>query len=97
MGRIQPNVDSALGGRNGALMINITVGNNEVEIEGTKYHSFNDKDILAAMVRDIIERCLYSGESLILYKEIDKNRQVLIDEWVNPHVSSRYNRRSDAV
>ena len=70
-------------------MIDITVDNNEVEVEQKKYHSFNDKNELARLIEDIVNKCLYSGESITLWiaKGEIKN---LSQEWVNPHVSSYY-------
>ena len=72
-------------------MIDIIVGNNQVTIEGKNYHSFNEIANLASMLTDIVERCLYSGESIIL--RIDRIDRVDVhQEWVNPHVSGRYKR-----
>lgn len=75
-------------------MIDITVDNNEVKVEGQIYHSFNNREALKLMLNDIIERCLYSGESISLWI-IRNDRKENVQEWINPHVSSRYNRRNE--
>lgn len=75
-------------------MIDIIVKNNEVSVENKLYHSFNEKENLTLMLTEVIEKCLYSGESIILrveYTDYIETKQ----EWVNPHVSSRYQRRKE--
>lgn len=70
-------------------MIDILVSNNEVSIENKLFHSFNVKENLASMLEETIEKCLYSGESVILYIERGDKKE-LVQEWINPHVSNRY-------
>lgn len=47
-------------------MINIIVDNNQLEIEGKKYHSFNVKENLLEAIDVIFKQCLYSGETICL-------------------------------
>jgi hypothetical protein len=75
-------------------MIDIVVRNNEVFVDGRLYHSFNERENLTLLLSKVIESCLYSGESIIL--RIDKSTHIeTVQEWVNPHVSSRYKRTKD--
>lgn len=62
-------------------MIDITVSNNQVEIDMTTYHSFNDKDTLAKMIIDIINKAKYSGESMIVFVDIDGNTKQMSEQW----------------
>lgn len=61
-------------------MIYITVGNNEISVEGKLYHSFNEKDNLTEALRDIIERVKYSGETISLWKA-QGDKKIFIEEW----------------
>ena len=49
-------------------MIDITIDNNEVTVEGRLYHSFNDRVALGLMLTDVIDKAKYSGESITLWK-----------------------------
>ncbi len=62
-------------------MIDITVSNNQVEVENITYHSFNNKETLVKMIEDIINKAKYSGESMILYVEINEHTKKFINEW----------------
>lgn len=61
-------------------MVDITVYNNEVHIENRVYHSFNDKDMLADFIRDVIDKAKYSGESITL-SVMRNNGKFIIGEW----------------
>ncbi len=67
-------------------MIEIVTSNNEVEVEGKKYHSFNDKTELTKLIVEIIDKVEYSGESIELWEEYyDTEQNVMmkkrIKEW----------------
>lgn len=61
-------------------MIDITIGNNEVSVENKLYHSFNEKDNLALMIKDIIDQAKYSGESITLWIDQGDTKR-LIEDW----------------
>lgn len=63
-------------------MIEVIAGNNEVEIEGKKFHSFSSPDTLAAMIVYLLDKAYYSGESMRVYKEIEGGKmKELVDEY----------------
>jgi len=63
-------------------MIEVVVGNNEVEIEHEKFHSFNDRNNLARMIKHLLDKAHYSGETLRLSVETEDGKfKELIDEW----------------
>lgn len=66
-------------------MIDITVDNNSVDVDGDEYHSFNDRDRLVAMLENVIEKCLYSGESISLWA-ISGDSKHAVGDWRNPHM-----------
>lgn len=61
-------------------MIDITVDNNEVEVDMRKYHSFNDRQALAKMLDDVIRQAKYSGETITLWIAQGKKKE-LFREW----------------
>jgi NTP pyrophosphatase (non-canonical NTP hydrolase) len=69
----------------GIIMVNIDVDENNVYVENQYYHSFTNNENLVLMLQAVIEKCLYSGESILL-----SSQNKPIQEWINPHVSDRY-------
>ena len=63
-------------------MIEIVTGNNEVEIDGELFHSFNDRNSMLALVVKILDIAMYSGETIRVMKETnDGTHKDFINEW----------------
>ena len=61
-------------------MIDITVDNNSVEVEGKIHRDFNNRDELVNLLTDVIERTKYSGETISLWR-IRMGKKEFVKEW----------------
>jgi hypothetical protein len=62
------------------MMIDITIDNNRVFVEGKEYHSFNEREQLSQMLQDVIEKAKYSGETISLWVLLHDGKH-FIKEW----------------
>ena len=64
-------------------MIDITVEDNKVSVEYAEFDTFTNGPNLADMIKAVLDKAKYSGESISLFivSREDRTKKRLIDEW----------------